>query len=305
MRAILLAGAAGLALSLPQAPAFAQERLDLSDPQDIITANRKIQCSAEDGDPAFYAWYGKVYSRIPGEKDRHLFNIHGMNVRQCVTVSDETRGDGYRMVSREIMLYTDPETDDVLESWDNPFTGETNTVIHVANDPVNSFAPSFPYDAEGEPQARWTARTVEGTVFSNAQVPLWYTNPLAGDYQLAVGGVYHAMEMFNFWTDEGELLDPDVAKTTSTKVGWGRVSDWLPFMEMAGKTGIMIFHAAGSKVSGPEAMSEVLQDALSGDYALYSAPPPLDDDRPNETSWTYFLKQVDGPLNPGHRRAGD
>ena len=60
-----------------------------------------------------------------------------MNIRQCVAIEDPVRGVGYRMVSREIMLYLDPETNEVLRSFANPWTGADNEVIHVANDPVN------------------------------------------------------------------------------------------------------------------------------------------------------------------------
>ena len=35
-------------------------------------------------------------------------------------------------------------------------------------------------------------------VFIPFEVPLFYTNPLAGDYQDFVGNNYHAMEIFDF-----------------------------------------------------------------------------------------------------------
>ena len=47
---------------------------------------------------------------MPGERDRNVFNLNGYNIRQCVQVEDEVRGTGYRLVSREIMLYLDPKT---------------------------------------------------------------------------------------------------------------------------------------------------------------------------------------------------
>jgi len=61
-----------------------------------------------------------------------------MNIRQCVAVEDPERGTGYKLVSREILLYLDPQTGEVLETWQNPWSGETVRVLHVANDPVNS-----------------------------------------------------------------------------------------------------------------------------------------------------------------------
>ena len=57
-----------------------------------------------------------------------------MNVRQCVSVTNDQGEVGYRLISREVMLYLDPDTGEVLRTWDNPYTGETVDVIHVAND---------------------------------------------------------------------------------------------------------------------------------------------------------------------------
>jgi hypothetical protein len=34
----------------------------------------------------------------------------------------------------------------------------------------------------------------------------------------------------------------------------------------------------------------VLRQEIHADYPAWTAPPPVDDQRPNETSWTYFKK---------------
>ena len=58
---------------------------------------------------------------------------------QCTAIvkDSEKRGKGYKLVSREILLYKDPKTGEVLSKWENPWSGETVDVLHVANDPVN------------------------------------------------------------------------------------------------------------------------------------------------------------------------
>ncbi|NJO12228.1 MAG: DUF1838 family protein, partial [Gammaproteobacteria bacterium] len=45
---------------------------------------------------------------MPGERDRLLFKVEGMNVRQCGTVEDPQRGQGYRLVSRESCCTASP-----------------------------------------------------------------------------------------------------------------------------------------------------------------------------------------------------
>ena len=78
-----------------------------------------------------------MYSRVQGEADRLLFRVEGMNIRACTSIKDPERGDGFRMVSRELLFYQDPKTGEIMNQWTNPWTGETVEVLHVANDPVN------------------------------------------------------------------------------------------------------------------------------------------------------------------------
>lgn len=89
--------------------------LDLAKPADALAVSRKMSCSLRDNVPAVFHWTGHAYSRVPGEPDRHLFDVEGMNIRQCVTVTDPKRGTGYRLVSRELMFYLDPKTGAVLD----------------------------------------------------------------------------------------------------------------------------------------------------------------------------------------------
>ncbi len=290
-----LSAMAGLSSS-----ALAQERIDLSTPEGAITAMRKTQCSTIDNKPVFYYWNGTAYSRRMGEADKIIFRVDGMNVRQCVTVNDDKRGEGMRLVSREILLYTDPETGEPLETWDNPWTGETVKVLHVENDPVNG-RPIFPYDEDGKPAISWTAQELEGRWWNTSAVPLFYHNVLQGDYQKEVGGVYHATEMFNFMGDLDSMTDASV-DSANIQVGWVRMSDWLPWMEMQGREGVIYMHTAGKKVSGYDAMSETMKKYIEDKAEKYAGPPPGDDDRPNETSWTYYKKMVEGEKLPrgGH-----
>ncbi|MEO0615898.1 MAG: DUF1838 family protein [Pseudomonadota bacterium] len=269
-------------------PAMAE--LDPNDPADAMTISRKVACSTVDGEAVTYAWHGNLWVRRAGERDRLLFRIEGMNVRACSTVSDPKRGSGYKLVSREIMLYKDPKTDEVLNTWDNPWTGKTNTVMHVANDPVN-FA-QYEVGRDGQP-ARWRG-VIEGDLYRQTNtVPLFYTNPLGGEFQKEVGGTYHATEMFNFFGDAGALLDPDTT-TVMPHVGWVRMSTWLPWMEMNGRDGLLYVHASGRKLESWDELSDTMKAEIEQHYPDYVDPPPLDDERRNETSWIYYQRVQSG-----------
>ena len=272
------------------APALNAGEIDPSTPEGFVQVQRKVQCSLKDNDPQVYTWAGRAYARVPGERDKHVFNLEGMNIRQCVAVEDEVRGTGYRMVSREIMLYLDPTTNEVLRTWANPWTGEDVEVIHVANDPVNG-RPTFGRDKEGKVSV-WPLKEINGTWYMNFEVPLFYTNPLAGDYQKYVGGTYHATEIFDFNGDMEELLDAD-KDVAYPVISWVRIAQWLPWMEMGSRSGLLYFNAVGKKLDNYDQLPDVMKKEITANYPDYVAPPPGDDARPNETSWTYMKKIID------------
>ena len=123
----IFALAAALAALLAAVPlADAQQKksaaLDLSTPAGASLAQRKIQCSAIDNVAVTYTFHGEAFARVPGERDRKLFDVEGMNVRQCVTVTDPQRGTGWRLVSRELLLYLDPATGEILREWKIPWS---------------------------------------------------------------------------------------------------------------------------------------------------------------------------------------
>lgn len=87
--------------------------------------------------------------------------------------------------------------------------------------------------------------------------------------------------------DVADLVD-DRKDTAETRVGWVRLSSWLPWMEMGDRAGELYFHTAGRKLAKFDDMSKVLLDLIASDYPAWRQPPPSDDTRPNQTSWTVF-----------------
>jgi hypothetical protein len=281
------------------APASAPApQIDLSTPEGAVAAGRKMACDLRDGVPVTYYWSGDAYSRRQGEQDKLLFRAEGMNIRQCVSVIDPVRGAGYKMVSRELLIYRDIRTGEVLKKWTNPWTNEVVDVLHVANDPVNSA--SYVKGRDGQP-TRWSGSILGNVWMASFTAPLFYSNPLAGAYQAEIGGTYHATEMFNFSGDLANLLDPSMT-TAAARITWVRISDWLPWMKMGGREGVIYFNTTGRKLDNFDQMPASLKTELMANYPAYVAPPPLDDTRPNETSWSHFKDVREGrkvaPVRP-------
>ena len=269
-----------------------QQKVDLNNPESVLKSYRKIFCSLVDGEPVIYWWQGQVYSRTPGEKDRQLFQIQGMNIRAGVTKINENFDYGYRIVSREVMLYLHPETGEILRSWQNPWTNKKVVVFHVANDPVNG-RPQFVH-----PNLKFEGTLKNEQVLISRVIPLFYSNPLGGNYQDYIGGNYHAMEIFNFFVPQSQLLDPSLDRIPNVNIAWTRISPWLPWMEMGARVGLLIFQGAGMRLNSWNELPLILQTEIEARYPQFRNPPPLNDSRPNQTSWTNFKLQIDSLPEP-------
>ena len=91
MRKLLIA-TFGLTLAF----AVLAEEVTLAGQEAYVFAQKTSCGTMREGKTRYGVWEGRAYSRVPGEKDRHLFNLLGINVRHCSTHSDEVRGSGYR-----------------------------------------------------------------------------------------------------------------------------------------------------------------------------------------------------------------
>jgi hypothetical protein len=65
-------------------------------------------------------------------------------------------------------------------------------------------------------------------------------------------------------------------------------------MKMGDRDGVVIYHTAGIRVNTFAELPEPLKSEILANYPIYQQPPPLNDPRPNETTWTVVKKVVDG-----------
>jgi hypothetical protein len=269
--------------------------LDPANADDQLRIQVKMSCSLVEGTPTLYWWSGRMWARVPGEPNRLLFNVHGMNMRQCRVKQDPVRGFCYRSVSREVMLYLDPVTNEVVRRWKNPWSSEEVDVVHVANDPVNARDWYCSRDKDGKPVDRSDNLSFKDDLLleGGGAARLFYKSPLAGEYQDYVGGTYHAMEFGTSAASASEALDAGDSELQDTLISWVRISRWLPWMKMGDRDGLVVFHTAGMRLDSWEQLPEVVRREVDTRYPTYKAPPPLDDPRPNETSWTVFKKFID------------
>ena len=244
----------------------------------------KTRSSLDPDRSTFLTWTGAIYAFVPGQKRHRLFKMVGVSVCRCLPTSVGS----WDFTSRELTYYLHPETGEILRTWQNPWTGETLTVMHVANNPVQGlFKGNFPARVDGDDT------TFVFDLFST------YPNPLATDPKFAPyspNPLYQAAELFKLTVPTHELLDPEVKSISGLKLCWDRIGPWIPWMKMGDLPGHLIYSAYGGKVSGVSELPKLLQDEIEHRVPLYKQAPPALLDVEDVTSWMYFKQNFDSYL---------
>ncbi|WP_066380937.1 MULTISPECIES: DUF1838 domain-containing protein [unclassified Anabaena] len=244
----------------------------------------KTRSSLDSSQSTFLTWTGKIYAFTPGEKRKLLFKMVGVSVSRCIP----TDADSWDFTSRELTYYLDPENNEILRKWENPWTGEIVPVMHVANNPVQGhFKGKFPAQVEGE------TTTFVFDIFPT------YPNPLATDPQLAEYSpyqTYQAAELFKLTVPTADLFNSELTSVSQLRLSWDRIGQWLPWMKMSDRPGHLIYSASGSKVHGLTELPPLLQDEINHRVPLYKQAPKAFIDGEDMTSWLYFQKHFQAYL---------
>lgn len=278
-----------LAVFMATSPALAQDsNLNDAASTNIQTLGAlelvRTRCST-DGSNVYTQWQGSVYAFVPQERQRKLFNIIGMNVARCL----QDRQGQWFLTSRELTFYLDPQTNEILNYWQNPWTQEVVPVVHVANTPVqNSLEGEYPVFVDGK------------NVTFSLDIPLTYPNALANEPRFqdySPEPLYQAGEFFKFTVPIRKVTDSSATTVPLVASSWTRLGPWLPWMKMKGKPGQLVYSANVKKFQEFEELSPVLRQVIQSQLPIYQEAPHCFLATSNETSWTYFRQHFEEYLD--------
>lgn len=220
--------------------------LDLTKPQDNVEAYARLMANTDMTSTKFGWGTGILQGIVPGEQIRDLVGFQLLSTAKFVPYQGPELPEGmvgYSKVLRELGLYTDLETGEVLEEWTNPYLNEKQKVIPIANDPFNHhitpFAPTGPSygglrpkDEERDPfLLKWSRKGDILHLFSH--INLYYPNALQPEKwpRESSGEFNQVTETFLYQIPWADMQNPD--KTGVTYHGtWNRATPWLPWMLM-------------------------------------------------------------------------
>ena len=316
-----LAGMVGGATLLRSAEGHAAGKpLDWSNPYDNLYAFGKIWAGYDE--PQVGAFHGLMYARIGNRRLMPLFGYVGTGVMQS-----RIDGDGNMWIrGKETGYFTDLATGDILDTWNNPFTGEKVKVFNFYNPrmggKLTAEMPKFSMGAASDEATlmnEGTHRADSGKVpfllpfetYGNDLMLAWdyaheYTNPVTpeGWPRASTGPRINPSEHFTFNLSLAEMNDRSAPACRYT-AGFSRLSQWWPWMRMGGhdlaETGMIfgrMFSHKGLKNRG-DVPRKVLAyiDKHAPDYLEPPKDWPLE--KPRGT-WEAFAEEVP-PENPDYR----
>ena len=291
-RRTLIAGAgtamAGLAFGSRSEAAEGDKDWDMDDPATNFLTLLKFRADTSGAD-VIAAFPGEAWAMVPDEGNYRLFKTFGIGASHIEEVPE-----GWRIYHREVLYYMDPDTGEILgKEWKNPLLGRNVEVFHIANDPVNGvFRPEgkgvlsapYPYVANGDDIIfQWNF-----FIFHDNEMP-------RKDYPLYSQGRYqqHA-ELWGVQGRKSQAMNPDITSASST-TSWCRVGQWLPWMEMGNRPGIMVYHSHTYKLMGGATdLPRKILDYTEKNYPEYLESPKEWKDRThNQSSYSVFKKTVD------------
>ena len=240
---LILAGAVVAVPDLNRADGItgAPVNTDLENPQQLLLAYMRLGASLDSR--LVIWWMDGVRYGVVDAKAQALF---GMKVGMFQQFFRQANGD-YKLAMFELTYYTDLASGELLEEFENPYSGETNQVSHVRlgpelrrqtsqglADPENSMVRDYrsslgPAMINGD--QLWIPTSVEARIK--------FPKPTAPEILLNI-----------YTTVQGRLADavnPDLMSAPAT-LAFQNVLKWEPFMQMGNHTGHMMSRAAGAKL---------------------------------------------------------
>ncbi|NES21278.1 MAG: DUF1838 domain-containing protein [Symploca sp. SIO3E6] len=232
------------------------------------------------GSQLYYNWEGEIWwIEEPGKPKEKLFSIIGMNATKVFLKPHPEYGEvGYRL-NREIGLFCDPDTKEILHYWQPKSANQAVPVVHITNRMV-----------QGSVRPRKIVIPQnQGYITKVNEIPLEYPHPLAGDDKYkdyCPGATFKGVEYFT-----SSYSRPDV--TEAPPATWARDCPWMPWMKLGyGHPAQLRYETTIARVESFEQLNPKLVKLVREKLPIYEFTPD-ECDEPNMTSILYFKKHFD------------
>jgi hypothetical protein len=297
MSVVALAAASG---SKADSPAGAK-RIPIAFDDPIWNRETAARLQANtNGEQVYGRCSGIVCGVRPGEAVRTLL---GFEVFSTIRVLRQSDG-SYQRMTKETIFYADPKTGQLLDEWDNPYTGERVKVVDVHNDPYNWIIastvqpPALPgaitsgqASPGGKPYLLKWSTLGPDTIVLTEDFHGWYPNRLDPAHwpRESSGPMIQSSELFRYFISRKDLEDPE--KTFVPAYGsWVRIQPWLPWMLMGTLPGHVMYDGIFRADPTPDFVLPTVMERIRTRYPSYLTA-PTEWYGPNYSSLEHYARE--------------
>jgi len=221
-------------------PALEGPYLDLRTGRGNQLAYARIQGDLDWGKQKYFWFKGYVMAVQPHKQIQNLIGAQGFG---AIRLHERPDGSIERLC-REVIVYTDLRTGEILNEWDNPLTNERVRVVHVDNDPFNYLIEDqFPApptfggldDSPPPPRAPFILPWYQHGDWLEMEIHihLLYPNALQPEQwpRESSGPMVQVSEFFAHHVKARDMQNEKLT-TVDYRGTWKRITPWLPWMLM-------------------------------------------------------------------------
>lgn len=195
--------------------------------------------------------------------DGNLIPLFTMNNYIVQKWFPEERGT-YGLEHYEVAYYSDFDTEEPLENWVNPMTGEINEVPTFILGPIYREYTPEGIIAPGIAPEPLNISVIGDRVYIPTQSVDTIPNAFSpqeewGDY--STGDVIYWDSMLTFSAYVDEAANPETTRAPA-EIHMQNMVSWAPYMRMGLKPGRTMVRAFGQHISGPEELPETIRENL-------------------------------------------
>lgn len=235
-------GANGAKVAASSSQVSASSALDLDDPSSHLRTYVRMRGST-DGRLVVDLTQGFVYALLPRGRPRLLFQSRGV---QLARYREEPDG-AWVCRSSYFGSFADAGTGALIEHWDNPFTGQRDTLPPTLYGPMEyvlTASRTLVNPAPAQRAEALAARTVRRWMRIGDLVTIVDELGPADDPAQPAD-----LDVISLSARAAELVDGARASVPS-QMSFGAVEPWRDWMRMGDRPGMLLWHLQGTKVEG-------------------------------------------------------
>lgn len=230
---------------------------DLTRPEENLSAMLRMQASLVQEDVPW--WFdGTIYAIVGEEEPRPLVNFQGWEIYWVRPLGDGT----YELTGHTTSFFYDHLTGERLDTFDNPYTGQTNRVTAAVQGGGAGYG--FNYSVNGVRPTRFKDKMPDKPLrlrWSSVRDVIW----MHAETQYPPGLTQPRKQRQTMFAHLDDFVNPDVSNIPAS-FSSTVFQPWPKWMDMGDAPGHVIWHASGAKIGSLDELPTEFRARLEAEH---------------------------------------